>query len=227
MPYSFNEKSGWISIPINPDDVLHFDVSDAYPDNVKVNEFNFLEKGEPGEAKQLLIQAFDFAMKKKEFENHKEEYSLTAKKEFEQITEAVPEQCFPPCIKKILEGLDDGKKRSMFILVNFLSSCAWTPEMIEKRLIEWNKKNKEPLRDTLLVGQVRYHKQRKQKILPPNCDNDMYYKGFHVCTPDNLCARIKNPVNYAVIKSRVVNQVNKEKEKELKKKNKDKIKDKS
>jgi DNA primase large subunit len=85
----------------------------------------------------------------------------------------------------------------MFILVNFLTSAGWSYENVEKILKTWNAKNKEPLKETLLVGQIRYHKMQKKKILPPNCQNQMYYKDFGVCKPDNLCAKIKNPVQYA------------------------------
>ena len=40
-------------------------------------------------------------------------------------------------------------------------------------------------------------KRKKQVVLPPNCDNKTYFVDIHVCTPDNLCSRIKNPVSYA------------------------------
>ena len=101
----------------------------------------------------------------------------------------------------------------MFILVNFLSSLGWGYEQIEQKLEEWNKKNPEPLREVLIKGQTRYHKQQKKKVLPPNCANSMYYKDFRVCVPDNLCQKIKNPVNYSRIKIRYL-----EKEKKTSKK---------
>ncbi len=217
MPYSFNEKSGLVSVPVNPDEVLSFDTVDAISKNVVVNEYGFLEKGEEGEGKQLLIQSLDFASKQKQDEQHKEDYSMKEKRDYEEIKEAIPEECFPPCVKLVLNGLKDGKKRSMFILTNFLSSVGWDPEMIEARLRKWNEKNPEPLKEQLIIGQVRYHKQRKQRILPPNCDNEMYYKGMQVCVPDNLCSKIRNPTNYAVRKAKYINQVNKKNKKSVKK----------
>jgi DNA primase large subunit len=42
----------------------------------------------------------------------------------------------------------------------------------------------------------------KEKIMPPNCDNEGYYINIGVCKPDNLCKKIKNPVQYAKIKAR-------------------------
>ncbi len=190
-PYSLNEKSGLVSIPIDPDKILEFDKSFAEPDRVQVSKFKFLDRSvaKKGEAGKLIVSAFDFKPNI-EIEQIKE------KKEYTAPEQAIPEEYFPPCIKTILKGLKDGRKRSLFILVNFLNSCGWSYEQIEERLKEWNKKNEEPLRDVLLLGQIRYHKQQKKKILPPNCNNGMYYKDFQVCQPDNLCARIKNPVQY-------------------------------
>ena len=104
---------------------------------------------------------------------------------------------FPDCIKKILNGLEDGRKRGLFILTNFLSSVGWDYEMIEKRVREWNQRNKEPLRENYVVAQLRYHKQRKKNILPPNCDNDMYYRDMRVKCADQVCSKCRNPVNVA------------------------------
>jgi len=44
----------------------------------------------------------------------------------------------------------------------------------------------------------------------------MYYKDFRVCVPDNLCQKIKNPVNYARIKTRYLNTGKKKVKKEKK-----------
>ena len=53
-----------------------------------------------------------------------------------------------------------------------------------------------------MLGQLRYHKQQKKKILPPNCDNPAYYLDIGICKPDNLCNKIKNPISYAIRKSK-------------------------
>ena len=125
-----------------------------------------------------------------------------AKSSFDALQEAIPDVFFPPCIEKMLSGLEDGKKRSIFILINFLKSVGWSYELIEEKIKEWNKKNPDPLKETIIVGQLRYHK-RSEKILPPNCENKMYYIDMRVCNPDNLCKRVKNPVNYAIIKAKI------------------------
>lgn len=196
MPYSLHEKSGLVSVPIDPEKVLEFEKEYAKPQNLKISKFIFLdkEKAIKGEAKKLIVQAFDFSSKMEDV------ISAERKKGYE-IEDAVPEKFFPPCIKLISNGLADGRKRSLFILINFLTSLGWGYKEIEDYLKEWNKKNTEALRDNYLLGQLRYHKTQKKKILPPNCSNNMYYLDIGVCKPDNLCSKIKNPVSYSIRKS--------------------------
>ncbi len=193
MPYVFNEKTGLVSIPINPDKALLFNKAIASPKYVRVSKFRFLDKSdaEKNEANKLIVQAFDFS------ESKIEEIKIKSENTYAVPESALQEKFFPPCIQNILKGIEDGKKRSIFILVNFLTSVGWDYDKIEGLLKDWNKKNPEPVREVYIVGQLRYHKQQKKKILPPNCQNLMYYKDFGVCTPDNLCQKIKNPVNYS------------------------------
>lgn len=202
MPYSLNEKSGLVSLPISPDNVLSFEKEMAHPKNIKLTKPNFLDRQnvKKGEASLLLERSLGFNLEKQKGLEGKKE------KNFESLTEALPEQFFPPCIQKILKGLEDGKKRSMFILTNFLTSVGWDYEKINALLHEWNKKNAEPLREVNITGQIRYHKQRKKKILPPNCQNKMYYVDMRICNPDDLCKKIKNPVNYSILKTRYLNK---------------------
>lgn len=199
MPYSLHEKSGLCSVSINPDRIIAFDKEMARPENVTVSGYRFLdsENTRVNEARELIVQAFDFAIPEP-----KEEGMRT----FEAPATAVPERLFPPCIANILKGLEDGRKRSMFILINFLSAVGYDYDTIGKILLDWNKRNKEPLREVLLKGQVRYRRHQKAKVLPPNCSNKAYYMDFRVCAPDNFCARIKNPVNYTLLKSRMLQE---------------------
>ena len=192
--YSFNEKSGLISIPIKNEDVLTFKKENALPENISDFSIKFIDRSKSikNEARKLFIQAFDF---KPQIEDEFEQI-IGTKKEYEIPEEAIPEEYFPPCIKKILSGLEDGKKRSLFILINFLRCVGWSYEQIEDRVKEWNKVNPEPLRETIMLGQIRYHKQQKKNIMPPNCANT-YYKDLQICFPDNLCNKIKNPVQYS------------------------------
>ena len=194
MPYSRHEKSGLASVPIDPERVVKFSKKMAEPEKAKV-KYPFLDRKDATrrEGKDLLEKALRF--------DKKEEDVDTKDKEFEAPSEAISEEFFPPCIKD-LSKIKDGRKRSLFILTNFLASCGWNMDEIERYLKEWNKKLEEPLREVMIVGQVRYQKQRKKRILPPNCANKMYYMDMQICNPDPLCKRIKNPVNYCFIRSK-------------------------
>ena len=135
------------------------------------------------------MQAFDFYTKKTE-----KPRIIIKYKEIEIPDEAIPEQYFPSCIKKILQGMPDGKKRALFVLTNFLTCVGWNYEQIEPFLLEWNNRNREPLREVYIMTHLKYHKVRKKKILPPNCSNDMYYKDLGIYTKE--CEKIVNPVSY-------------------------------
>lgn len=189
--YSFNEKSGLVSIPIRCEDVLSFEKNMAEPENVKADvRFLYTAETKKNEAAKLFTQSFDFCPDI-QVEDTREKFT----KEYDIPEEAIPEKYFPPCIHNILKGLTDGRKRSVFILRNFLSSCGWSQEQIEQLIKEWNVRNTEELKENLIIGQLRYSKGKKA-VPPPNCDNNMYYKDIRVCTPDNLCKKIKNPLNY-------------------------------
>jgi len=212
MPYSFNEKSGLVSVPILPDQILSFKREDATWDKINVG-LKFIDRSiaEPNEARRLFVQAFDCTIEEENFDK-------LEIKDFKGSEEAIPEEYFPPCIKNILKGLKDGKKRSLFILTNFLTCVGWKHDDIKTFLKEWNGRNEEVLKEGLIESHLSYHKRNKKIILPPNCDNKSYYKGFQVCTPDNFCPKIKNPANYALLKQKVMSEHGKNKK--VNKKNK-------
>jgi hypothetical protein len=206
MPFSLHEKSGLASLPINPDSVLAFDKKEAAPENIVV-EHRFLDdtRTEQGEGSDLIIKAFDF---KPEIKEDDKEYNKKYVNVDLEPQEKVPAELFPPCVTNILSGIRDGKKRSVFILVNFLNSLGWEYKEIEEILEVWNKKNEDTLRETNIKSAVNYHRVNKKNLLPPNCDNKMYYKDIGVCKPDELCGRIRNPVNYAKKKALFKNKKN-------------------
>ncbi|MFH1181874.1 MAG: DNA primase small subunit domain-containing protein [Candidatus Woesearchaeota archaeon] len=189
MPYSLHEKSGLVSLPIKEEEILSFSKESAMPSKVKAGLVFIDRKNvKKNEAALLLTEAMDFSPKIEQKASEEKEYDIPE--------EAIPEKFFPPCILKLLEGVDDGRKRSLFILSNFLRSCGWDFESIEKRLKEWNLKNKQPLKDVYIVGQLRYQKYQKKAILPPNCDNKAYYSDMGIKCDSAVC-RVRNPVNYA------------------------------
>jgi len=233
MPYSLHEKTGLVSIPFDIKHILKFDKTEA--DTKKFKSYKFLDRNEAklGEASTLFQKAFDY--KSESMIKHKDNIRKTFEKEKSEITSqnlnvdntAVPEEFFPPCIKKINAGLEDGKKRGLLVLINFLSSCNWEYEKIEDYIMKWNEKNKpDKLRETYIRGQLRYQKQQlgitKEKMMPPNCDNKAYMIDTQFCNPDGLCKSIKNPVQYAKKRAWMANNVD-NKIKSRKKKPEEKI----
>ena len=190
MPYSLHEKTALASVVLDKDKISEFDLKDANPFKIEVK--NFIPECKEGEASELLMQALDW---------DKENSSTEEKKTFEykpiQISDR-SEKNFPPCIKKILEGVADGKKRSVFVLINFFRSIGTEKEELEKILFSWNEKNKPPLQSGYIKSQISWALKRKP-LLPPNCRE--FYQGIGVCFPDELCSKIKNPVNYVVKKN--------------------------
>jgi hypothetical protein len=195
MPYSMHEKSGLVSIPVDINNIRKFDKATASPKKIVISLDKFLDrsKAKPSEAVNLFAKAYDATFIEPKIEREEKEYEIPA--------EAIPETFFPPCIQKLLLGVKDGRKRALFVLLNFFSSCGWGHEAIEARLQEWNKKNPEPLHQTYFIGQVRYHKQHRKKMLPPNCHNPAYYKDLLVKCSEEICSKVKNPVGFARRKS--------------------------
>jgi len=197
LPYSLHEENLLVSLPIKPENLDKFEKEDAKPEKVKIDEKFLIPKIKLYDAEALLIETLDWAAKYKA--DVKEE--LRMPKKFVK-TRFVPEEFFPPCVMQILKGLADGRKRSVFILVNFLRNMGWDLDKIEKRLNEWNEKNYPPLRINYLRTQLRWHFRQDRNLLPPNCDNVNFYQDMMVCNPDSICKAgtgkiiIKNPVSY-------------------------------
>lgn len=208
MPYSLHEKTALASVVLDKDKISEFQLNDANPLKVKI--YDFMPDSKEGEASELLMQALDWNRENNKSE--KQEQKTNAN--FKPIKlEKLSDQFFPPCIRKILLGLADGKKRGLFVLINFFRTLGMEKDELEKRIEEWNKKNQPPLRQGYIKSQLIWS-FRNKIILPPNCRE--YYKGLGVCQPDALCNTIKNPVNYAVRKSFALNANNKKKTKKFK-----------
>lgn len=213
--YSINEKSGLISIPVVPDDVMRFNREDASMDKVE-RGIVFLDDSEveAEEARYLVNSAFDWHEKKEKRKEVKEEFVKSEKKDYEPLKEEIKEELFPPCVKKMLEGVEsDGRKRTLFILINFLANSGYTFERIKEKIKEWNEKNYEPLKEGYVNSQLIWFKKQGKTPMPPNCANKDYYLSLGVCVPDNWCKFIKNPVNYGVRKKRVLESNKKPKRK--------------
>ncbi len=189
---SFDGKRALVSLPIPPRRMHDFDKEEAGAKHAKTDT-PFLSRDVPRDCASALLQR-GLAYRAPDAEDR------PSFAEIEWAGDAAPEEAFPPPIKKMLTGMEDGRKRALFVLTNFLRSVGWSYEMIEARLDEWNKANPEPLREVELRGHIRYHKQKGQNVLPPNFDNDMYYKDLGVLEHDELSRRVKNPVQYVRLK---------------------------
>lgn len=198
MPYSLNEKTGLASIVIKPEQIKSFHPGWAHPDRIFPK--SFLPKPGQNEAKELMLQALDW-QKSQDRLNPRKDLNKE-KKDYEEIViTEVKEENFPPCIKNILSGLkQDGRKRGLFVLLNFLKSIGLNHEQIKEKVLEWNKKNYKPLKETYLLTQLSWFEKQIKK-LPPNCELQSYYQDIGICTPDGLCSKIKNPLNYFILKS--------------------------
>ena len=198
-PYSLNEKTWLVSVPLTMDKLENFEIDHARMENVDAS-IGFLDKWREGEAEDLVLEVLDW-------DASRERVSIKARRitvdkshvTAGRATAKVSEQFFPPCIKKGLEGLEDGRKRFLFILINFLKLMKWSNDEIQALVDEWNqKKNKEPLRDSYVRAQLKYAFKKHEAYVTPNCDNKDYYLDIGLCVPDKLCERIRNPVTYAL-----------------------------
>ena len=107
---------------------------------------------------------------------------------------SITEDMFPPIIKKILKGIkDDGRKRALSLLLAFFTSLEYPQDFIEEKIITWNKKNYQPLKQGYIKSQIAW--SLKNKRLPPNYDKPIY-KEFGINHPPE--PGIKNPINYTI-----------------------------
>ena len=189
-PYSLHEKTALASMVLKPEEMKNFQLTDADPLKAKVRDF--MPDAEEGEARELLREALDW---------YKEKGEIIGKKEFEfkpiKLSN-LSEKNLPPSIKKILQGVSDGRKRALFILINLFRSVGMEKEELEKRIDDWNKKNELQLKQGYIKSQLMWS-YRNKIVPPPNYDKD-YYKGIGII-PTEEEIRYKNPVNYVVRKT--------------------------
>ncbi len=189
MPYSLHEKTWLVSVPLSEKLLKSFEPAQAKPENIKKFDSVFL-KNKAEEATELLLQAL-------EWQSKQARPAIVQKKNHAEIKNEIPEEFFPPCVKNILAGIGDGRKRSVFTLSAFLKYMNWSPERIEKRVEEWNLKNSSSISPAMVRSQLKWHLRQNRKIFPANCDSDLFYKSIGVCKPDKTCTGLKNPINYA------------------------------
>lgn len=192
MPYSLHEKTALASVVLDKNKIQDFQLIDA--DTMKIKVRKFIPDVKEGEASELLIQALDWHK-----ENNLESKDEKRKFDYKPIRLAnLSEKNFPPCVHKILQGIADGKKRALFVLINLFRSVGMDKDELEKRIEDWNKNNKPPLKQGYIKSQLSWS-YRNKPIMPPNCKE--FYQGIGICLQDEFCKLIKNPVNYVVRKN--------------------------
>ena len=196
MPYSLHEKTALASVVLSKEELKNFQLTDANPMKIRIK--NFMPNSKEGEASKLFMEALDW-FKSKASDETKGKMNVDSLPAFKPIKfEKLSENNFPPSIQKILLGIKDGKKRALFILINFFRFINMDKDEFEKRIFEWNKKNVPPLNEGYIKAQLSWS-LRKPPVLPPNYDKD-YYKGIGVIpTPEEIHS--KNPINYMIKKN--------------------------
>ncbi|MBI2674872.1 MAG: hypothetical protein HYX24_00305 [Candidatus Aenigmarchaeota archaeon] len=199
MPYSINMKTFLTSLPIDADKVMPFEKEMAKPDIISADA-PYIRPARENESSALVAESLDFSAKMQERGRRKA--TVGRIKRNIEFKKTVKEEFFPPCMKLILNGLSDGRKRALFVLINFLSAMKWSHDEIEGQISRWNSKNRPPLPESYVRAQLRYHMQKGKVIPPPACTNEAYYLGFNVCQPDHICVtreKMRNPARYPYI----------------------------
>ena len=189
-PYSLHEKTALASIPIDKSQIENFEPSDADP--LKIIQIkSFMPDCGEGEARELLLQALDWAEKKEPKVKKYEGASINLK----GLT--ITEDMYPPIVKKLLLGIkDDGRKRALSIILSFFTSLEFPQDFIEEKIEKWNKKNYQPLKQNYTKSQILWY--IKNKRLPPNYDKPIYKEFGIQCPPE---PGMKNPINYTIKKA--------------------------
>jgi DNA primase catalytic subunit len=196
MPYSLHEKTALASVVISPEQIENFQLKDANP--LKAEVRNFIPDSKEDEAYELLVQSLDWYREKGNEKGGGNVGGNLVPLKFKPIKILnLSESAFPPSIQKILKGIADGKKRALFILINFFRSIGMEKDELEKRIKEWNKKNTPPLKESYIKPQLLWA-YRNKTAPPPNYNKD-YYKGIGI-VPTEEELRYKNPVNFMVKK---------------------------
>lgn len=174
MPYSLHEKTALASVVVFKQELATFTPRDANPLKVVVREY--LPSPVLNEASRLLSSALVWKQEHDAVSQFATQKNYAGKKFDDADLQGVTEAMFPPAIKKLLRGLSDGKKRGLFVLVTFLRCCGFSPEDIAARVTEWNARNQPPLKEGYIKSQLDWHVRQKKKVLPPNYDNEAFYK---------------------------------------------------
>lgn len=189
MPYSLHEKTALASVVLTKEEIDNFSPQDANPMNVKIKDF--YPENEREEGRRLLKEALEWGKGRERIEKKivDKKYGTVKFKDIDYGK--VEEGDFPPAIRNLLNGLEEGRKRGLFVLLTFLRSLNFSPAEINKRVREWNEKNEPPLKEGYVRSQIDWHLKQNRKILPPNYSNDAFYKDIGLIKEKQ---KTKNPL---------------------------------
>ncbi len=191
-PYSLHEKTAFASIVIDKDQIQDFKPSDADPLKIGTPK-SFMPEVEPGEARELLLEALNWGQENKP----KEQVKKYEGKGIDMKGLTITDDMYPPVINTILKGIPkDGRKRALGLLLSFFTSLEFPADFIEEKIEEWNNKNYQPLKQGYIKSQIAW--ALKNKRLPPNYDKPIY-KEFGIRGPPE--PGMKNPINYTIKKA--------------------------
>ena len=198
MPYSLHEKTTLASVVLRPSELPGFQPKDADP--LKAEIKNFVPDVEEGEAAELLREALDWHKAQNPEETSAGNQQGKPDREFKPIVlKEISEKNFPPSIQKIFLGIKgDGRKRALFVILNFLRAVGMERKDVEEMIAKWNAKNGIPLKEGYIKAQL-ISSYRGKSIPPPNFDKDHYRALSIVPTEEEL--RYKNPISYMIRKT--------------------------
>ncbi|MEK6908597.1 MAG: hypothetical protein AABX23_00920 [Nanoarchaeota archaeon] len=186
MPYSLHEKTALASVVLDKSEIMQFTPKDASP--MKVTIKPFYKINDKKEATELLKDALKWS----------EQNEISSQSNKKRISEeyvadytGVTEEMFPQSIKQLLKGLQEGRKRGLFVLLTFLRCLNYPDDYVSQKINDWNKKNDPPLKEGYVKSQLDWHFKQKKKILPPNYSNDSFYKDLKLIDKKPL---EKNPL---------------------------------
>ncbi len=138
----------------------------------------------------------------KEFESLKPELDDIKVKRFESFEYKgdVSAEAFPPCMKKIIADAAAGQHlghTARFAIAAFLVNIGYPEDKIVDIF-----RSQPNFKEKLTRYHIEYLSGKKdgKKRLPPSCEK---MKTYALCVnPDNLCARVKNPLSYYKLKMR-------------------------
>ncbi len=184
MPYSLHEKTSLSSVVLDKEEILSFTPANANP--LKITIKPFYKQAKENEAQHLLETSLNWKS-----ENQPKEEKRRISEEYVADYTGVTEDMYPQSIKKLLKGLQEGRKRGLFVLMTFLRCLNYPDDYVSQKIRDWNKLNDPPLKEGYIKSQLDWHSRQKKKILPPNYSNDSFYKDLKIIdkAPD-----AKNPL---------------------------------